>query len=113
MVAGILIVFALRLAEWTVVGGVITIVIGAVVYGRSLARAGLDAVLVRLSGTSRTKSFALISSAIALNTLGYIILTLFGFVGLDVEVELARVLALIAAIAYLPASVLIVAHVFD
>jgi hypothetical protein len=112
-VAGILIVFALRLAEWTVVGGVITIAVGAVVYGRSLARAGFDAMLVRLSPFSRAKSVLLVFIAITFNAIGYVVLFAFGFVGLELDLDLARVLALIAAVAYLPASVLIATTLID
>jgi len=107
-VAGILIVVAVRAAEWSVIGGVVAIVVGAIVYGRSLARAGFDAVLVRLSQYSRTRSLLILLGALLLNGFGYIALSVIGYVGLGLELDLSRIMALIAAIVFLPMSVLII-----
>jgi len=107
-VAGILIVFAVRAAEWSVIGGVVAIVIGAIVYGRSLARAGFDALLVRLSQYSRTKSLLILLGALLLNGFGYIALSVIGYLGLGLALDLSRIIALIAAIVFLPMSVLII-----
>jgi len=107
-VAGVLIVVAVRAAEWSVIGGVVAIVVGAVVYGRSLARAGFDAVLVRLSQYSRTKSLLILLGALLLNGFGYIALSVIGYLGLGLELDLSRIIALIAAIVFLPMSVLII-----
>lgn len=110
-VAGVLIVLAIRAAEWTVIGGVVAISVGAIVYGRSLARAGFDAMLVRLSQYSKAKALMITFGAIILNSLAYVALVTIGFVGLDLTLDLARILALIAAVAFLPMSVFIVTQI--
>ena len=107
-VAGILIVLAVRAAEWSVIGGVVAIVIGAVVYGRSLARAGFDAALVRLSQYSRTRSLLILLGALLLNGFGYIALSVIGYLGLGLALDLSRIIALIAALVFLPMSLLII-----
>ena len=107
-VAGILIVLAVWAAEWSVIGGVVAIVIGAVVYSRSLARAGFDAMLVRLSQYTRTKTLLVFSGALLLNGFGYTALSIIGYLGLGLALDLSRIIALIAAIAFLPMSVLII-----
>ncbi len=110
-VAGVLIVLAIRAAEWTVIGGVAAISVGAIVYGRSLARAGFDAMLVRLSQYSKAKALMVMLGAIMLNGLAYVTLVAIGFAGLDLSLDLARILALIAAVAFLPTSVFIVTQI--
>ena len=83
--------------------GMITIILLALVFGRTLAAAGLDAMLVRLSPFSKRKALFLLGVSILFAFFAFVIIvplmiSLFG----TLSIQFVRLSALAAATCYLP-----------
>ena len=100
------------LADWLLLTGVAVIGTGALLISHNLACAGFNAMLVHLNQHSQLKALSCTFVAIVLNAVAFLALTIAG-VNLESDVNLVRLIALFAAIAFLPLTVLIVIRVSD
>jgi len=98
------------LAEAELFTGVITLIICALVYGRSLARAGFDAMWVRLTQYSMARGFMFVLSGVGIE----ILLALIAIAAIasnltysDAAIDQMRLLSLAAIIAFLPFTVVL------
>ena len=90
-------------SQWTLLTGIIGIVAIALLMGHSLARAGLDAMLVKLSQFNRFKAIMLIGLTILFQGVLFVFaipITITIFDG--ASIEFVRLTSLMAAIAFLP-----------
>lgn len=97
-------------SRWVLLTGVIGIMAFALIMGRSLARAGLDAMLVKLSQFHRLKGAALIGVAILFEGVLFVFAVPITIAAFDnINIEFVRLASLAAATAFLPLSVSILA----
>lgn len=91
-------------ANWFLLTGVVALSAGTLLFSRSLARVGVDAMLVHLSQFNRAVAFLIILSALALHALALVGVTIIA-VRLEMDISLVRTLASFALIAFLPVTI--------